>query len=94
MTDNRPPRPATAPPSPPPASGAQPGDKLDMGLTADAEVRHVNSQQPTHDETIRINALSLALSSFARPLDDYDRDVTLIETANRFEAWITNGGAP
>jgi hypothetical protein len=86
MTDNRPPRPATAPPTPPPASGNQPGDKLNMGLTADAEVRHVNSQLPTHDETIRINALSLAISAQARLLD-IDRE-ELLQTAERFETWI------
>lgn len=61
-------------------------DKLDMGLKADAEVRHVQAQLPTREETIRTNALSLAISAQPRLLDS-DRD-SVIETAARFEAWI------
>lgn len=65
-------------------------DKLDMGVTADADIRYSNDQLPSRDETIRTNALSLAISTMPRPSDEIDREIVLA-TAARFEAWIRTG---
>ena len=71
---------------------AMPPDPTTLDANFDGDIRYKHAEAPTHDETIRLHALSLAISERSRLLETDSLD-TLLGTAARFEAWIRGGSA-